>query len=128
MDEAPHEPIGLLARGQRILRTLFDLAQTRLELFLVELQEQRVQVFDALLLVAVCSVCGLLTLVLLTFTLVVIFWETHRVLVLILLTLGYAGGATLAYWNLRNRLQRWPAFAATLDQLKKDRACIEKRN
>ena len=128
MDEASHEPVGLLARGQRILRILFDLAQNRLELFLVELQEQRVQLFEALLLAAVCGVCGLLALVLLTFTLVVVFWENHRVLVLVLLTLGYAVGAGISFWCLRNRLQRWPAFAATLDQLKKDRACIEKRS
>jgi uncharacterized membrane protein YqjE len=128
MDEASHEPDGLLARGQRILRTLFDLAQTRLELFLVELQEERVQLFDALLLVAACGVCGFLALALLTVTLVVIFWENHRVLVLVLLTLGYAVGAGISFWCLRSRLQRWPAFTATLDQFKKDRACIEKRS
>ena len=127
MDEASHESDGVLARAQRILRTLFDLAQSRLELFLVELQEERVQLFDALLLVAVFGVCGLLALVLLTFTLVLIFWENHRVLVLILLTLGYAVGAGIAFWKLRNRLQRWPAFTATFDQLKKDRACFEKQ-
>jgi uncharacterized membrane protein YqjE len=128
MDEAPHESGGLLARGKRILRTLADLAQTRVELFLVELQEEHVRLFDALLLVVVSGVCGLLALGLLTFTLVVIFWEDHRILVLIVLTLGYATGAGISFWNLRKRLRRWHAFSATLDQIKKDRACFEKQS
>src|SRR5512137_1778964 len=123
MDEAPHEPAGLLARGKRILRTLADLAQTRLELFLVEWQEAHLRLFDALLLVVVCGVCAFMALALFAFTLVVIFWENHRVLVLIVLTLGYAAGAGISFWNLRNRLRRWRAFSATLDQIKKDRAC-----
>ena len=79
------------------------------------------------LLVVVCVVCVLMTLALLTFTLVVVFWE-HRVVVLVLLLLLYAGGAGAAFWTLRNRLRDWQAFAATLDQIKKDRACLEKPN
>lgn len=124
MDETQHEPAGLLASGKRILRILCDLTQNRMELFLVELREERIRQFDALLLVAVFLVCALMTLALLTFTLVVIFWDEHRVLVLALLTLAYATGAGVSFWMLRNRLRRWQAFAATLEQIKKDRACF----
>jgi len=124
MDEAPHEPDGLLARGKRILTSLWDLAQTRLELFLVEWQEERVRLFDSLLLAALGAVCALMTLLLLTFTLLAIFWEEHRALVLVVLTLGYAAGTGVSFWALRNRLRRWQAFSATLDQIKKDRACF----
>ena len=124
MDETQHQPAGLLAGARRILRTLADLAQHRIELFLVELREERMRLFDALLLVAVCVVCALMTLALFTFTLVVIFWEEHRLLVLALLTLAYATGAGVSFWTLRSRLRRWQAFAATLEQIKKDRACF----
>lgn len=127
MDDPQLEPGGLLAMGKRILRLVGDLVQSRLELFLVELKEEHIRFFDALLLVAACVVCALMTLALLTFTLVVIFWE-YRVLVLVLLTLFYAAGAGASLWTLRNRLRHWQSFAATLEQIKKDRACLEKQN
>jgi len=113
--------------GKRILHTVCDLAQTRLELFLVELKEERIRLFDALLLLVIGVVCALLTLVLLTFTLVLIFWD-QRVLVLVLLTLLYGVGAGAAFWTLRQRLQDWQTLPATLEELKKDRACLDKPN
>jgi uncharacterized membrane protein YqjE len=128
MDDSQHEPGGLMAAGKRILRAVGDLLQSRLELFLVELHEERIRLFDALLLVAACLICGLMTVALLTLTLVVVFWQEHRVVVLVLLTLGYAAGAVLSFWTLRNRLRGWQSFAVTLDQIKKDRACLEKQN
>ena len=127
MEDSQHEPGGLLATGKRILRSVGDLAQSRLELFLVELKEERIRLFDALLLVAVGVVCALMTLALLTFTLVVIFWD-NRVIVLVALTLAYGIAAGASFWTLRNRLRHWQSFAATLDQIKKDRACLQKPN
>src|SRR5262245_50598894 len=126
MDETPHEPGGLWATGKRILRTLYSLAESRLELFLVELQEERIRLFDALLLAGAFLVCAFMALALLTFTVAVIFWEQHRILVLVLLTLVYAAAAVWSFYKLRNRLQAWQSFAATLEQFKKDQACLEK--
>lgn len=116
-----------MSAGRRLLRTALDLAHTRLELFLVELKEERLRLVDALLLVVVGVVCALMTLVLLTFTLVLIFWE-YRVLTLVLLTLLYGASAAAAFWTLRQRLAAWNAFSATLEELKKDRACLDKPN
>jgi len=127
MDDSQHEAGGLLATGRRILRSIGDLAQSRLELFLVELKEERIRLFDALVLVAACVVCAVMTLALLTFALVVIFWE-YRVVVLVALTVVYGVGAGASFWTLRTRLRHWQSFAATLDQIKKDRACLQKLN
>ena len=128
MDEARHEPGGLLATGKRILRTLFSLGQSRLELFLVELQEERLRLFGALMLLGACLMCAFMALAMLTLTLAVIFWEQHRILVLVSLTLTYAAGAGWSFWILRRRLQGWTSFSATLEQFKKDQACLEKPN
>lgn len=117
-----------MARGKRILRTIYSLAQTRAELFLVELQEERMRLFDALVLVGACVVCSFMALALLTLTVVVIFWEQYRILVLALLTLTYAVGAGWFYWRLRRRLAQWQFFPATLEEFKKDQACLEKPN
>ena len=84
--------------------------------------------FDAVLLAVVGIVCVLMTLIMLTFMVVVAFWETHRLLVLALVTVAYAGAAAAAFITLRARLQRWRAFSATLEQIKKDRSCFEKPN
>jgi uncharacterized membrane protein YqjE len=128
MDETRNEPRGLLATGKKILRTLHSLAQTRLELFLVELREERIRVFDALLLVGACVACAFMALALLTVTVAVIFWEQHRILVLVLLTLIYTAGAAWSYWRLRSHFQEWNSFSATMEQFKKDQACLDKLN
>jgi uncharacterized membrane protein YqjE len=128
MDEAQHESGGLFATGKRILRMLYSLAQTRMELFLVELQEERIRLFDALLLMGACLVCAFMALALLTATVIVIFWEQHRILVLVLLTLAYGAAAVWSFWRLRRRLEEWQSFSATTAQFKKDQACLERQN
>ena len=127
MAETPHDPGGLLATGKRILCTLHSLAQSRLELFLLEFREERLRWFDALALAGACLVCAFLALALLTVTVVMIFWE-HRILMLVLMTLVYAVAAGRLFWVLRRRLAAWESFATTLDQFKKDQACFSKEN
>src|ERR1035438_8991286 len=128
MDETPPAEGGLLSSVTRVFQTLRDLAENRLELFFVELKEERIRLFDALLLAAIAIVCALMTLVMVTFTVVVIFWDTNRLLVLALVTVVYAVAATVAFVKLRARLQRWQAFSATLEEFKKDSACFKKTN
>lgn len=125
MDQTPPDEGGLLAPVKRILRTLSEFGENRVELFLLELREERIRLFDALLLTTACVVCALMTLALLTFALVVIFWE-HRAIVLIILTLLYGSAAVVLFLKLRRRLQEWQSFEATLDQIKKDRECFQK--
>ena len=71
---------------------------------------------------------ALMTLVMITLTVLVIFWDTHRLLVLTLMTAAYAVVATVAFVKLRSRLQRWHAYSATLGEFKKDYACFKKPN
>ena len=128
MNEGQDTGSGALAAGAQLLKTLGDLVGSRLELFLVELQEERARTFDTFVLAIVAGICALMALIIGTFTVVVIFWETHRVLVLVLFTCVYAMAAMTALLLLRTRLRRWRAFAATLDQIKKDRACFGETN
>jgi uncharacterized membrane protein YqjE len=114
------EPTGLLQRARRLARLLGGLIQARTRLFLVELQEERLQLISVLLLAMGCLWCTGMTLMLLTFLVAVLFWEEHRVLVLVLLTLAWAAGAALLLWSLRRRLREWRPFAATREQFKKD--------
>src|ERR1039457_612274 len=128
MDETPPAAGVLLSTVTRMFQTLRDMAENRVELFLTELKEERIRLFDALLLAAIAVVCALMALVMVTLTVVVVFWDTNRLLVLTLVTVTYAVAATVAFVKLRARLQRWQAFSETLEQIKKDRSCLEKPN
>jgi|ERR1017187_2136986 uncharacterized membrane protein YqjE len=128
MDATPPTDGGLLFAASRLFKTLQDVAANRVELFMIELKEERVRFFDALVLAAVGIVCALMTLLIMTLTVMVIFWDTHRLLALTLMTAAYAVAATVAFLKLRSRLQGWQAYSATLEEFKKDCACFKKPN
>ena len=128
MDESSPNESGIFSSVTRLLRTLRDVGENRIELFLLEVQEERIRLFDSLFLLAAGIVCVSMTLLMITFTLVVIFWDTHRLLILALLTAVYAVAALVVLVKLHSSLKRWQAFSATLEQIKKDYACFKKTN
>jgi uncharacterized membrane protein YqjE len=128
MDESPHAGDGMLSTLTRMLKTLRDVVENRIELFLVEWWEERLRLLDALVLLLAGTICALMALLVATLAVVVVFWDTHRVLVLALIILAYTGAAGVAFGMLRSRIRRWRAFAATLEQIKKDRACFKETN
>jgi uncharacterized membrane protein YqjE len=125
MDNTSPGEGGLLTTLRRMLITLRDVVENRVELFLVEWQEERLRLLDALLLLLAGTICVLMALMIATFTIVVIFWDTHRLLVLTSLTLAYVVGAAVAFTMLRSLMRRWQSFSATLEQIKKDQACFK---
>ena len=128
MAEPAEQAQGILSSLQRLLRTALSIAQNRLELVLVEVQEERTRVFEAFLLVAGVVAFGSMTLVMITFAVVAVFWENHRVAVLVSLGLLYLVVTLVAYWRLQHRLKNWPAFSATLAELKKDKAWLDEHS
>ncbi len=128
MSDTQQKEGGLLGSVKQMLLTASQLLESRVELFLLELKEERLRVLAALLLVLAGGICALMTLVLVTFTIVVVFWNEYRITVLVALTGAYAAGAAGAFVALRRRLRRWQAFSASLEQIKKDRACLETKN
>lgn len=128
MDEETNQENGLLSTVSRAIRTLRETVENRVELFLLEAKEDRLKLFDALCLAVIAVAFAIMTMILVTFTVVVLFWETHRILALVAMALLYATGAAVAFAKLRSRLKHWQAFPATLEQLEKDRACFQKKN
>lgn len=116
---------GLLASGRRLLATLLGIARNRLELLLVEVQEERARVIEAFILTAAIVAFGSVTLALVTFTVLAWFWETHRLAALVGLSLLYLAVTVAASWRLHHRLRTWVAFADTLAELKKDKAWLD---
>jgi uncharacterized membrane protein YqjE len=128
MDATPPTQGGLLSTITQMFQTLRGLAGNRVELFMIELKEERARTFEALLLAAAGIVFALMALAMITLTVLVIFWDTHRLLVLTVVTGAYVAAAMVAYMKLRSRLQHWQAYSATLEEFKKDCACFKKPN
>ncbi|MCZ7634702.1 MAG: phage holin family protein [Verrucomicrobia bacterium] len=120
---------GLVGSLRRLLETAVSLAQRRLELIALEAQEEKVRLLDLLFRVAVVVVLGWMALLTATATLVVAFWDTHPVIVLVVVTVLYGGMAAAMALGLRRRLRDGPRpFAGTIEEFRKDRECFGKRN
>jgi uncharacterized membrane protein YqjE len=111
----------LLESIKGLARTAVELVHTRLELLSLDVEEAKVRFLSILLAGAVAFFCLSMGLVMGAFWLVVAFWETHRMLVLGLLTGAFLGGGLLALAVLAWRAKKGPRlFASTLAELKKD--------
>ena len=128
MDTTTESSAGLFSSVKRLLNTALAGIENRFELFLVELREERFRVFDVLLLGCAAAVLGFMALLTATVALVVIFWDSARVTVLIALSVSYLLATGGVLWRLRIRLRNWSSFSATLEELKKDRACLEEED
>ncbi|SRR6266540_2531720 len=124
MSEGTETKPGVWASLMRILDTLLATAQNRVELFAVELQEEKCRVVEAMLCAAAVAAFGMMTLTLVTFTVVMLFWENGRLAVLASLSGLYLAGTALAWRVLQSRLKTRSVFAGTVEELKKDCACL----
>lgn len=128
MDEPAEKGKGVFASLRRLLKTASAIAQNRLELFLVELQEERLQLFDTLLLLGVVLILAGMTLLVFTVTIVVLCLRADRLGPIVLLILFYLVATAVAVWRLRIRLKGWAPFSGTVAELKKDKACLEEKS
>jgi uncharacterized membrane protein YqjE len=119
---------GIFGSLRRLLKTALAIAHNRLELFLVELQEERWRLFDALLLAGVVVILAMMTLLVATVAVVVVCMEANRMDLVIALTLLYLVATIVGYWRLRTRLKSWAPFSTTLAELKKDKACLDEKS
>lgn len=123
---APSPETGLFASLRRTFATLIELGRTRLELVSVEIEEQ-IEFAAGVLLWSIAAVFfGSLAVLLLALTIVIAFWDTHRLLVAGLVTGAFAAIALTAVLLVRARIARRPRFlAATLGELKRDASSLE---
>jgi uncharacterized membrane protein YqjE len=116
----------LATTSKQFARRLFIIGENRLELLIVEIQEERQRLLHFLLLALSAAVFGILAGVALSLLIVVSLWELSPAAALLVLTSFYAATAGLLYRRLAALRRDWRPLAATLDQLRKDRACLEK--
>jgi uncharacterized membrane protein YqjE len=112
--------------AKRLAQRALVICENRAELLMVEIQEERERILHACRLTLGVAAFGLLAGVALTAVIAVAFWRTSPLAALLILTALYAAAAAFFYVRLA-RLQRdWQILPASLDQLRKDRECLEK--
>jgi uncharacterized membrane protein YqjE len=126
MDPFPSHAAQFIEIPKRLARLLLAIGENRVELLSVELQEERKRLLCAILLALGVAAFGLLAGVGLTAAIAVLFWKLSPLLTLLGLTVVYGVTALCLYWRLARLLRDWQVLAATLDQLRKDRVCLEK--
>jgi uncharacterized membrane protein YqjE len=125
MEEPGESTPGVFESLGRLLKTVIVIAHNRLELFLVEVQEERWRFFNALLLAGVVLILALMTLMAATITIVVICVKADRLDLVVALVLVYLAATIFSLWRLHTRLKNWVPFSATLAEIKKDKACLD---
>ena len=112
------ESTGLMESLKRLAGTLLTIFQTRLELLSNEMEDERVRIEQMLLYGSVALFFFGLAIMLLTVFVVVVFWDSQRLLVLgVFAALYFVAG--LLVWNALHRVAREKSklFSASLAEL-----------
>lgn len=119
--EAGNSP-GLLASLQRLMGTLLEILQTRVEIIATEFEEERVRLRELVVFGVLMLFFVSVGLTLATLFVVAVYWDTNRLAVLGWVALLYLGLGGLAGTVLYRRLKcRSRLFATTVSELAKDR-------
>ena len=116
---------GLLASLRGLMATALAMAQTRFELLAAELEEEKLRLLGIVAYGALAVLLFCIGLVFLAIFLTLLWWDSHRLLVVGLCTLVFLLGSGLALF-LAQRQSRSESglFAASLAELKQDREAL----
>ena len=121
MDESPGPATNLLRSLVQLGGTLLATAQTRVELLTTELSEDVERGIRILLWGFVALLAGILGALLVGITLILYFWDTHRLGAAVGVTLAFLLMAAIAGWIARERLREKPRLLdATRSELRHD--------
>jgi uncharacterized membrane protein YqjE len=128
---AESDTVGGGFRGllQGVVANLAAIARSRLELFAIELQEEKQRLVQVLIWATAALFCGMMAFIMINVTLVYLFWESARLAVLISLSIFYTGALGAIAIGLKRYLERQPLpFSDTILEFQKDRECLRKKS
>ena len=118
--------MSITAAVRRIGANVLDLARTRLELAAIELQESTRRLLGYLAWGVAAAVLALFALALVVLFVLVLFWDTHRLVAVGGMAVLFILGTLFAAAKLRAGLAaRPPLLPATLAELRKDAAALK---
>ncbi len=125
MATPPPSSTGFLGTFRALGDGLLATVQDRLELFAVELQEEKLRLIQTFVWISAALFTGMMAVTFASLTLVYFFWETARLAVLGGLAVFYTAAMLAIILAFRRFLARQPVpFAATREVLGEDRSCI----
>lgn len=129
MDASTAAPAGYLSSLRTLGDGLLASVQDRLELFSVEVHEEKFRLIQIFIWISAAVFTGMMVATFASLTLVYVFWDSARLSVLAALTLFYGSAFAAIAVAFRRYLARQPKpFAATLSEIKEDRSCIQSGN
>jgi uncharacterized membrane protein YqjE len=127
MEPAPPASAGFFASLRSLGDGLFGAMQNRVELFALELQQEKLQLIQTLFWISAIVFSAMMALIFGSFTLVWFFWDSARLTVLESMTALYAIVLATLLVMFRGYLARQALpFIGTLEELSRDRTCIRK--
>lgn len=125
MENREHASAGFLDSLKGLGDGLIGSVQDRLELLSIELSEEKLRLLQLLVLIGAAVFAGVMALGFASITVVYLFWESARIVVLCGFTVAYTAVLVAIVIALRRHLARQPRpFAATIAELDEDRSCI----
>ena len=125
MSEPKGKPGGVLASLRRMGDSLLGLAQTRVQLFALEVQSETLRRLDLLLRLGIALAVGAMGLMVGTAALAIYLWRTAGYAGLLLAAGVLVGLGAILVWRLREATRKGPLpFAETIAEFEKDRACF----
>jgi len=129
MNTPPPVSPGFLGSFRMLGDSLLTSVQDRLALVSLELQEEKFRLIRIFFWISAAVFTGAMAMTFASLALVYLFWESARLAVLGGLALFYAAALGAIVVAFRAYLARQPRpFAATLQELDADRACIRNGN
>jgi uncharacterized membrane protein YqjE len=118
--------MALLASVGRIGTTVLGMLQTRLELAAVEIEEESRRTLGHFVLALASLILFGIALVLVSLTVILIFWETYRLQAALGLAAFFAVAGTLVAMKLKSSFAAKPRLlAATVGEIRKDIAYLK---
>ena len=129
MENATSSRPGFLGSFRALGDGLLATVQDRLELFSVELHEEKLRLVQTFIWISAALFAGMMAITFASLTLVYLFWESARLAALGGLTLLYGAAFAVIVAGFRRYLARQPKpFAASLQEIGEDRVCIRTGN
>ncbi len=120
---------GLLDSVKSLGLTLITMGQTRLELLSTEIEEEREWLTSMMAWTMAALFCAAIAVVLTAMLIVIIYWDSYRVLSLSLLIAVFVVAAGFAWRVVFNMTQAKPRlFASSIDEMAKDRERLSQSN
>ena len=121
-----HASVGLFGSLRSALANFLELAHTRLELLSVEMEARLLNSRHVMLWSVVALFSASLAMLMLALTLLIVFWDTHRLLAAGAITAFFALLAGAAALVVRHRVRARPRLlAATIGELKRDVSALD---